>query len=430
MLDVLRNWNRWGENPLPSGVVREVTSHVVQLLDIPEVLTLVGMRRAGKSTVMFQLMDHLEAQGLPQHAMLHVNFEDPGFSNHMTPSLLDEIYRIYREEVYPEGKAYLFLDEIQVVPEWERWVRARNETENIKIIVSGSSAKLMSRELGTLLTGRHVSIDVYPLSFREYLAFKGISVPKVPLPNDVPTKINAALRDYLNWGGLPRIALEEEEVVKRALLRNYLSDILFKDIAMRHDIRNMNLLRNLTVHLFTQTASLSTYKRLANLFQVSQEVIQTYCNYIEEAFLVHLVPLYSLKSSEVNRNPRKCHVHDLGFRQIANLSFSEDYGRCAESIVHNLLNRRSNDGVFYWKKISEIDLIVREGNNVAALYQVAYGGLDNAKTLDRELSALAEAQKEFPKAEKYLIVDRLLTLKAALPSYVKMLPLWRFLIDV
>jgi len=140
MLDILINWNRWGKNPLESGHKRDITERAFEMMELPEVVVLTGLRRSGKTTILYQLMDELEKNGVPQNAMIYINFEDPGFSGHLSPTLLDEVYRIYREEVYPTGKAFLFFDEIQVVPEWERWVTARNETENIKIVVSGSSA--------------------------------------------------------------------------------------------------------------------------------------------------------------------------------------------------------------------------------------------------------------------------------------------------
>lgn len=126
---------------------------------------------------MYQLMDALEAQRVPTEAVLHVNFEEPALATQLSLELLDALYRSYREDIYPEGKANLFFDEIQIVPDWEKWVRARNESENIKIIITGSSANLMSRELGTILTGRYLEFFVSPLTFSEYLTFIKIEKP-------------------------------------------------------------------------------------------------------------------------------------------------------------------------------------------------------------------------------------------------------------
>src|SRR5688572_6066997 len=139
MLDVIARWNRWGGARLPSGQPRDVTAKLAPFLDTPEVVTLAGPRRAGKSTVLFQVMDALEARGVAPEAMFHLNLEEPGLAPDLGEEMLERAYRTYRERVRPDGKAWLFLDEVQVVPRWERWVRARTGTEQIKVFITGSS---------------------------------------------------------------------------------------------------------------------------------------------------------------------------------------------------------------------------------------------------------------------------------------------------
>ena len=178
MLDSLNRWNRWGQANLQAGFQRTIMQSIIEFIDTPEVVVLTGLRRAGKTTILYQVMDYLENRGIPSEAMLHMNFEEPSLGPMLGLQLLDDLYRTYREEIFPVGKAYIFFDEIQNVPEWERWVRARNESEDIKIFITGSSANLMSRELATLLTGRHISFHVTPLSFTEFLNFKQFKCPK------------------------------------------------------------------------------------------------------------------------------------------------------------------------------------------------------------------------------------------------------------
>ena len=223
-----------------------------------------GARRCGKTTVMFQIMDKLEELGIDQKAVLHINCEEPFFAQRLSIDLLDEIYETFRQKIWPSGKAYIFIDEIQNVPEWERWVRARNESENIKIFITCSSSKLMSRELGTLLTGRHVSMMVYPLNFSEFCLFRD---KKIELLDN--HEIKYLLDNYLTWGGFPEVVLALEEERKEVLLKQYFDDILFRDISLRHNIRDIFLLRNLAVFLMTQTASLISFNRIANLFGIS-----------------------------------------------------------------------------------------------------------------------------------------------------------------
>lgn len=427
MLDILINWNRWGNNPLSPGYSRHILSKICSFIEAPEAITLIGMRRSGKSTLLHQVMSFLEEQGIPQKNMLYVNFEDPGFSNHLTPQLLDKIYRVYREEVCPEGKAYLFLDEIQIVPEWERWVRARNETENIKIFITGSSSKLMSSEIATLLTGRHISIDVYPLNFSEYCQFSSIKIPNTPLPNQAPPKIHAALKQYLTWGGLPRVVLAQNDLEKRTLLHTYLDDILFKDVAARHNIRQLKLLKDLTVYLLTQTSCLISYTRLANIYGVSADIIQTYIRYLEDAFLINTLSICSVKEAERQRNPKKIHVHDLGLRHIANFSTSSDQGKLVETAAFHALNQKENDGIFYWKKEQETDFVIRQGVNYTRFIQATYD-IENNDTLKREIKALTEVHEAYPNAEKILVVSQWAELLSEIPDYIKVVPLWKFLL--
>jgi predicted AAA+ superfamily ATPase len=167
IIDILHKWNRWGNNPLESGILRHRTAQITPYMHTKEIIVLVGPRRAGKSTILYQVMDVLEKQNIPQSAMLHLNFEEPKLIPFLNLEGLDTIYDAYREHIFPEGKAYLFLDEIQNIPEWERWVRARIQTEDIKVFITGSSAKLMSREIATVLTGRHLSFEIMPLDFAE-----------------------------------------------------------------------------------------------------------------------------------------------------------------------------------------------------------------------------------------------------------------------
>ena len=247
--DILYRWNLWGDWQAEPSYKRDIVNEITDCLDIPEILAIIGPRRAGKSTVTYQLMNHLLQQGIETKAILHVNFEEPALALDMSLALLDEIYNTYRSRVYPKGKCYVFLDEIQNVTEWERWARARNDTENIKIIVTGSSSQLLSQELGTLLTGRHLVFEVLPLNFTEILQFRGITLPNQPFPQQAPAEIQYVLVDYLNWGGFPRIILTEQEHLRERLLIRYFEDIIYKDIIMRHKIRDVHTLRNLLFDL-------------------------------------------------------------------------------------------------------------------------------------------------------------------------------------
>jgi len=289
----------------------------------------------------------------------------------------------------------------------------------------------MSRELATLLTGRHVDVRVHPLSFKEFLAFNAIRIPTKPLSLISPPEIQAALKSYLTWGGLPRVVLTKNENNKRSLLRGYLDDILFKDVALRHNIRNMRLLKDIAIYLLTQTSCRITYKRLAQVYDVSQSIIQNYCGYIEESFLVSFLSIYSQKAAEINRNPKKTHCHDLGFRYISNMSSTLDLGKLSETCVYNQLTCQENDGIYYWKDFGEVDLVLRMGTEPQKFIQVVYTGSDNEMVLSREIRSLVEAHEKFPKAEKLLVTTTWPRhFPKNIPKFIKVIPLWHFLLNL
>lgn len=429
LLDILSSRSPWGRAVLRPGFERTLTARLLPHLDTPEIVALIGPRRAGKTTVLFQVMAALAERGAPAEAILHVNFEEPAFAPELSTDLLDQLYRAYRTEVHPVGRAFVFLDEIQLIPGWERWVRSRGETEDIKIFVTGSSAALMSRELATLLTGRHATFQVFPLDFAEFLRFRNIAVPPRPRLAGAAPEIENALLSYLRWGGFPEVVLAVDEERKSTLLKQYFDDVLFKDVAMRHQVRDVQMLRSLAVHLLTQTASLISLKRLAGIFEVSLDLVRTYCGYIEEAFLVSFAELYSLKTAERLRHPKKVHALDNGLRNAVSMSGAPDRGRLAESAVFQSLARQANDGLYYWQGKGEIDIAVRQGNEIHQLVQVAYD-LEGAEVWQRELAALAEAKLAWPQATARLIAGRATDAPESLENTdVEVTALWHFLIE-
>ena len=221
-------------------------------------------------------------------------------------------------------------------------------------------------------------------------------------------------------GTFTEIVLSDNETRKQYLLAQYFDDILFKDVAMRHQIRDVNLLRNIAVHLLTQTASLISINRIAKLFDISLEVSSAYCNYLQEAFLVDFMSFYSLKVAERNRNPRKVYAADLGLRQAVRFAHSENKGRLIETAVFHRLQNQTYGNVFYWKGMQEVDFILRKGNTVYSGIQVVYENLDN---LNREQNALNELNQKYKKAENKIIAARMPTKKS-----MNCVPLWVFLL--
>lgn len=425
-LEVLARWNRWGGAQLEPGVRRDVTDRLGPFLDSEETVALSGPRRAGKTTVLYQVIDRLESAGVPREAILHVNLEEPALATDLGVDLLERAYRTFREEVHPTGRAYLLLDEVQRVPEWERWVRARTESEDLKVFVTGSSSALLSRELGSLLTGRHVTFQVLPLGFLEFLRFRCIDVPDRPELAGTPAPLQRALADYLRWGGFPQVVLAKEDIRRERLLQQYFDDVLFKDVALRHSVRDLPALRALAVHLLTHTASRMSYQRMAGALEVSLDMARSYASHLREAYVIELLSVFSRKTSIRTRNPPKVHAVDTGLRNAVCLATTPDRGHLAETAAWSAAARTDHDGIFYGRGEGdrEIDLVVRQRGAVRWLIQVCASGDDHLPP--RELAALTEAGHRFPEAQRVLVVDR----AAAVGEEVEdmaVVPLWRFL---
>ena len=176
IMAVLQDWNGW-QNDLAIGIKRPAyLSKLIKFLRTNQVTTIMGPRRAGKSFIMRQAADSLIKDGIDPKEILIVNFEDPRWSE-LNVQLIESIYQTYRERIVPKGKPYIFLDEVQDIPKWEKWVRTMHELSKAKMAVSGSNANLLSRELGTVLTGRHLDLNILPLSFKEYLIFNNMILP-------------------------------------------------------------------------------------------------------------------------------------------------------------------------------------------------------------------------------------------------------------
>ena len=214
----LNKWNFWHQK-IDTGFRRSwYFERLKKYLDIPEIIALSGVRRSGKSTIILQLIESLIHNGVPAKNTLYINFEEPNFGDSLDVQFLGKLFDAYLEFHNPEGRTYIFLDEIQLVTGWEKFVASLYDRRaDIKIFVTGSSAKLLRGEIATLLSGRYISEVIYPISFREFLDFKNISYsPLIKTP-----KLYNALREYMEFGGFPRIVTEKDAYTKKIILSEY-----------------------------------------------------------------------------------------------------------------------------------------------------------------------------------------------------------------
>ncbi|MDD2702450.1 MAG: ATP-binding protein [Candidatus Omnitrophica bacterium] len=407
IIETLLLWNFW-EKDIPTGIPRQVyLEQINRFLAADEIIALTGVRRCGKSTILLQVLSGLLKAKTPRKNTLYVNFEDPKFYNHLSVDFLDRIWQAYAEYLKPGGKVYVVLDEVQKIRGWEHWVRARyDRKENIKIFVTGSNADLLSSEFATVLTGRHLELPVAPLSFKEFLEFKGVISGATGSLGYVKNKekLTSLTQEYLMTGGFPRAVLTDDELLRKELLSQYFSDILTKDIAERHKIKDVAKLRNLALFYssnFTRSYSFNKVKKVAD-FALSLDSIHRFSHYMEAAFLVSFLQRFSYSLKNQMQTPRKVYLVDNGMRNSVAFKFSQDKGKLLENAVFWQLKAGGME-IFYYSEKREVDFVCKDGLKIKELYNVCYN-IDDKETLLRETESLAEGMRYFKLKEAKIIV--------------------------
>jgi hypothetical protein len=430
LFEILNSYNRfWSTGTIEAGISREALARCVRELERKEILLLKGVRRSGKSTLLAQIILYLLEKGKKPGQLLRVNLEEPLLASEYSLELLEQIYRVYRERVNPSGKCYLFLDEIQNIPEWERWVRGRSETENIKVIVTGSSSQLLSREVGTKLTGRQVSFEIFPLSFAEFLRFKGVMVNSRADYFEQKPLIRNLLAEYRKYGGFPEVVLRKEPEDKELLLKQYFEDILHRDVVSRNEIRDILTLQNLAVFLLTNIGRLTSATNLKRNFAVSQDKVENYTSALLESYLIYRVPKFEPSLKKSFRARFKPYAIDTGLRNRVAFTFSEDSGWLAENILLNHLRGR-HEQIFYGSNGGEIDFLVKEGVRIVKAIQVWQADASETMIPARELAAFESRSRSANPEECFLITNDLERVEKVGKKEIRCLPLALFLLGL
>ncbi|MDM7918805.1 MAG: ATP-binding protein [Methanosarcina sp.] len=398
-------------------------------LEIPEtgkIVSLIGARRIGKTSYFFQMVGKLEA-GVGRERILYINFEDERILPLDVKDLnliFDAYYELYPENV--DRELYLFFDEVQNVPGWEVFVRRLYDRGDLKIFLTGSSSKMLSKELATSLRGRTLAFYLYPLDFREYLAFRGVEPVRDFEYSKQRFELKKLFEEYLYEGGFPEVVLEAPELRKK-ILQDYFEMMIYRDLAERFSIRNTTLLKALTKYLVTNIGNpfsvTSYYKAIKQEQEVSKGTLLEYLSHLEDIFLIYFLPLfsYSLKAQAIN--PKKVYCIDNGLRNAVSFTFSKDEGRLAENLVFLELMRREKE-IYYWKNGGEVDFVVKEDNSLTAI-NVTY----STSIAEREVSALKKfsEEKEFVPCIKELILLTKDTEKTE--NGIRYIPLWKWMLE-
>lgn len=393
IFEILSDWNFWFK-PLPHTHTRkEYEEEIVNKSKAGEIIVIKGVRRSGKSTLLVNEIKRLLADGIDVKNILFVNFEDQRFRMFDEQTLLEDIKNVYLEYIKPVGDIVIMLDEIQNVSRWEQWVLKEYELSNNRLYVTGSNSHLLGVEFGTALSGRYLSIEVYPLSFKEYLDFNNLHIHSKAERIHNKITLQQHLNSYMKFGGFPKTALLEDETLKQDTVKSYYDSILLKDIVARYKLKNYQVLNELALFLLSNNASINAYNKLKNNFSSSFDTIRDYVEYLSNAYMILSIPKFDYSLKKQIANPKKFYAIDTGFSNAVSFNISKKIGANLENIIFLELKRRAKE-IYYYKTQGgrEVDFLIQK-ENLTELIQVSVT-LENKETRHRELRVFSEASKE------------------------------------
>ena len=375
------------------GITRELLSELD--FKAPHALIISGIRRCGKSTLLKQLMQRQEEKPY------YINFEDPRLFN-FTLQDFEKLEEVFKEQ-FPQNKNY-FFDEIQNVADWERYVRHLLDTGK-KVALTGSNASLLSRELGTKLTGRHLTYELFPFSYTEMLTF-------------TKQKPNAdSLAQYMEKGGFPEFL----EQGKTAMLQELCTDILARDIIVRQGLRDERTIKSLLIYLITNVGKEFSYNKIAKILEVgSANTIISYVSFLEDSYLLFTMNKFNYSYKKQLLGPKKVYAIDTGLARANSVSFFSEQGRVLENVIFLHL-RRKYKTIYFFRERHECDFIVVEAGKPVEAIQVCYQLTEENR--QREIAGLEEA------------MDTLKIKKASIITFnqedtldeIKVIPAWKWM---
>lgn len=357
----------------------------------PEILVISGVRRCGKSVLMQQIKSRLPEQDY------YMSFDDDRLL-YFTVEDFQTLYDVFAEDFGLQHTFY--LDEVQLIPGWERFV-GRLYRQNNKVFVTGSNAFMLSKELGTLLTGRHLKQELFPMSFPEYMSMKGIEWGK---PDFYTTEGRAKMLNiqnkYLTDGGFPQYL----STGNPRYLKELYNDIIYRDIVVRHKLPSDRQLREVAYYLASNYTHRFTYNSVSKATNVkSPDTVSDYICYMEEAYLVGVLTKYDYKVGEQLKSPKKIYFIDNGLVAQIGFGFSDNWGSRLENAVYLELRRREQEP-YYFSDKGECDFIVKRGGDIVAAYQVTTS-MHTASSREREEAGLMAAMNAFDLKEGFIITQ-------------------------
>lgn len=435
IFEILRDQNYWFKDFTHEEYIERehYMGKMKELLHSKSITIVTGPRRTGKTVLLKQTINEMVEDGVDREQILYLDLEDYRLYSHHSLELLSAVLETYKENINPKKNIYFFIDEIQNIEGFEHFLRTeydRDAKEKIKFIIIGSNSKLLSKELGTLLTGRTSTLTVYPFSFGEYLLYHNVKINTSSYftLESQKNEIKQMFNKYVAFGSIPEF-LDETKPYDR--LNEYIENIIFKDIVVRFKIRNARLVKELAIFLATNTARTYSISKLAKTFECSVNTIQEYVFDLEQAYLFFYLRQYSYSYKEHIKTKSKAYCIDTGLASATGFQFSRNHGRLLENTVFIELKRRNSD-IYYHKGAGtgvECDFLIKEGMHLTNAIQVTES-LANLKTQKREINGLVDAAQQYGLEDGLILTDNEYDDIVQDGIYIHVRPIWFWMLSV
>jgi predicted AAA+ superfamily ATPase len=386
---------------------RDLSAIKPRSLNLPDqpgrIITVIGARRVGKTYLLLYHINRLR-NTVPASKLLYINFENDKlfpFTLEKAQQLIETYYEIYPS--YKSEKVYFFFDEIQNIPEWHLFIRRLYDTENCFLFLTGSSSRLLSKEIATSLRGRTITFELFPLSFHEYVDWYGIDTVK-GYSSRQKAELQHAFQNYLDSSALPELFSETDVNMQQAVLHEYINMVIYKDLIERHGLTQHSLIKLFIRFLIVNISNQVSINKIFNDFksqglQLSKNSLYEFLIYLEDSFIFYNTAIFTENLREQQRNPKKIYVVDIGLKLL--MDYNADQGRLLENLVFLQLRRRHHD-IFYLKDKKEVDFCYQHEGELH-LINVAYS-ISDTYTYEREIHGLTEAMNHYSLTESTLII--------------------------
>lgn len=397
-------------------IKRQIVEKALDLIKLNLPLIITGVRRCGKSYLLRIIKDELK---LKNKEYIYINFNDDRLANFEIEDF-QKILDFIHEQKYNE-KCFFFIDEIQEVDGWEKWIDRIKE--NHKIIITGSNSKLLSSEISTILTGRSLSLGLTPLSFKEFLDAKKINLEDWKIDLKKQAVIRSAFSEYLQDGGFPKRVLTGQNIIIKELYEQ----ILYRDIADRFGKGQTKAIKEISVNLLSNPSSLVSIRQMSSLTDIKNlGTVKSILDAFEDAFLFFFVNKFDFSVKKQIQNPRKAYSIDNGIPSSLGFRMSSDKGKLLENLVAIELKRREKE-IFYYSDKNECDFIIRESNKIIEAIQVCYNLTEENK--QRETKGLLDAMEKFKLKEGLILSQEQEEELVLKKKKIKIMPVWKWLLS-